>query len=150
MEGLADTITPPPEDVTDPAWAEWWNNNFKNLDASVKVTSASVPSEGVADMSTYTDDGGGGGGGGSEPKKTEDSRKKKSEMVERYKEVNDQLDETRDRLDDVNRSADRLWGAARIKKMREANKEIQNEIDLLKRKGREIQTNLKNDLAALQ
>jgi uncharacterized coiled-coil DUF342 family protein len=71
-------------------------------------------------------------------------------MVERYKEVNDQLDETRDRLDDVNRSADRLWGAARIKKMREANKEIQNEIDLLKRKGREIQTNLKNDLAALQ
>ena len=90
----------------------------------------------------------GGGGGSSKP--TKDARKKKSEMVERYKEVNDKLDEVRDKTDDASKAADRLWGAARIKKMREANKEIENEIKLLQRKGREIKANLKSDLEALQ
>jgi hypothetical protein len=68
--------------------------------------------------------GGGGGGGGSKPKKTSDSKKKKSELVDRYKEITDSLEEVQDRMEDANRAADRLWGRDRIKKMREVNDEI--------------------------
>jgi hypothetical protein len=37
---------------------------------------------------------GSGGGGGSKPKKTSEARKKKSDIVDRYKEINDELEET--------------------------------------------------------
>jgi uncharacterized coiled-coil protein SlyX len=57
-------------------------------------------------------------GGGGSPKKLE--RTKKSDMVDRYKEINDQLATTQRQIEKVNREADALWGPARIKKMQEA------------------------------
>lgn len=62
---------------------------------------------------------GGGGGGGSTPKKTSDSRKKKSEIVDPYKEINDQLERTQHLMTKNSTLAEGLWGAARSAKMRE-------------------------------
>ena len=81
--------------------------------------------------------GGGGGGGGSKTKPTSESRKKKSDVVDRYKEVEDKLDDVRDAMDDASKSADRLWGASRVRQLQRVNKEIQNEIALLKQQKRE-------------
>jgi hypothetical protein len=40
--------------------------------------------------------------------------KKKSDVVERYKELDDALDDVADAMEDVNKQADRLYGANRI------------------------------------
>ena len=91
--------------------------------------------------------GGGGGGGGSEPKTID--KTKKSDVVERYKQINDLIDDSSRAMDKASKAADRLYGAARIKKMREANRELQNEIGLLEQKRIEAQGYLDDDLDAL-
>ena len=80
---------------------------------------------------------GGGGGGGSKPKKAD--KVKKSDIVERYKEINDQLKETSKLMSKNGAEAEGLWGAARFKKMREGvnlikqeNAQLQERIDLAK------------------
>lgn len=60
-----------------------------------------------------------GGGGGGSSKKTSDSRKKKSEIVDPYKEINDQLERTQHLMTKNSTLAEGLWGAARSAKMRE-------------------------------
>jgi hypothetical protein len=92
----------------------------------VKVTSANVPSAGIADMDTIED----GDGGGSEPKKT--TKTHQTNVVDRYKEVNDQLSDTKKAMEDASRAAEGLWGAARIKKMREVQTEMGKELKLLR------------------
>ena len=44
--------------------------------------------------------GGGGGGGGSKPKKTSEARGKKTDIVDRYKEINDKLNDVKDSFTD--------------------------------------------------
>ena len=88
-----------------------------------------------------------GGGGGSSAKPAEDT--KKSDTVERYKEINDSLDNLTDALDDANKAADRLYGKARIDKMKQANAIIQQEISLLEKKYAKAQDYLAEDQAAL-
>lgn len=83
------------------------------------------------------------GGGGSKPKKAE--KAKKSEIVERYKEIEDNLDDLRDTMEDTNKAADRLYGNARIKQMEKVNKMILKEIELTKQKKKEAQAYLKQD-----
>ena len=63
----------------------------------------------------------GGGGGGSKPKKTSDARKSKDDYVERYKQINDKLDDVRDAMEDANRAAGALWGPARLKEMQKVS-----------------------------
>ena len=87
----------------------------------------------------------GGGGGGGSAKKTSTARTKKSDTVERYKPVNDKLDDMADALDDASKAADRLWGTARIKQMEKVNSILENEIELIKEKKSEAEAYLKTD-----
>ena len=88
-----------------------------------------------------------GGGGGSKKKAKE---VKKSDVVERYKEITDSLDNNAKAMEDASRAADRLYGKDRLSKMREANKLLQKEIDLTKQKRKEAEAYLKEDRAELE
>lgn len=94
------------------------------------------------------DGGKGGGGGGSKPKKAK--HKKKTDVVDRYKEITDSLDNNTKAMEDASRAADRLYGQDRLSKMREANKLLQKEIDLTKQKRKEAEAYLKEDRAELE
>lgn len=91
-----------------------------------------------------------GGGGGSKPKKTSDSRKNKSEMVDRYKEINDQLEETGRQMNKNTTLADGLWGEKRlamlrknIKLMKQERKELDEKLKLSRKYLKEDKNNLK-------
>ena len=90
----------------------------------------------------------GGGGGGSQPKKATPT--KKSDVVQRYKEVEDKLDDIREEADRTRSSLDRLYGAehqAAIQRLLELE---QQEIDLLKEKEQEARNYLQEDLIELK
>lgn len=89
---------------------------------------------------------GGGGGGNSEKTK----RTKKSEVVDRYKEVNDLIDDSREAMEKAKREADGLWGAARLKKMREVQAEMKKELKLMRQRREEAAQYLIEDQQALQ
>lgn len=74
------------------------------------------------------------GGGGSKPKKAD--KVKKSDVVERYKEINDQLEETAHLMNKTNAAAEGLWGEARFKKMREG-------VELLKQENQQLKERMK-------
>ena len=91
----------------------------------------------------------GGGGGGSKPKKTKESRKSKSDFVDRYKEINDQLEETGRQMKKNTITADGLWGEKRIsmlKKninlMKQERKELEDKYNLAKKYLKEDKNNL--------
>ena len=87
--------------------------------------------------------GGGGGGGGSKPKKADTV--KKQDVVTRYKEIDDKLDDIADKMDDASKAADRLWGPARLNQMKKVNEALEDEIDALKKKRKEAEDYLKQD-----
>ncbi len=88
--------------------------------------------------------------GGSSSKPSKISKSKKSDVVDRYKEVTDSINDTTRALDKANKSADRLWGKAHLDAMAKSNKLTLKEVDLLKQKQKEAQAYLKTDKAALQ
>lgn len=88
------------------------------------------------------------GGGGSKPKKATPT--KKLDIVDRYKQVEDQLDDVTDAADDASKAMDRLYGKARVDKMREVNKLLLKEVDLLEQKKNEAAGYLDEDRKALQ
>lgn len=88
------------------------------------------------------------GGGGSKPKKVDLT--KKSDVVDRYKEINDAIEDNSQAMDKASKAADRLYGEARLKKMREVNGLIQQEISLNKQKREEALKYLATDKADLQ
>lgn len=94
--------------------------------------------------------GGGGGGGGSSSKPKTVEKDKRSDMVERYKEVNDQIDDITDAYDRANRAANRLWGADKIKKMQEANNALKTNLELTKQRIAEGEKYLEEDRAELE
>ena len=71
--------------------------------------------------------GGGKGGGGSKEKPTAESRGKKTDIVDRYKEINDQLEKTTRLLEKNNVEADSLWGAKRIAALKNGVKLLEQE-----------------------
>lgn len=75
---------------------------------------------------------GGGGGGGSKPKKTSESKKKKSEIVDRYKEINDQIEKTTRQMNKTTIAADGLWGSKRIAMLKK-------NIDLMKQECKQLE-----------
>ena len=74
----------------------------------------------------------GGGGGGSSNKKAE--KKTKSDVVDRYKEVNDQLEETASLMNKNSKIADSLWGPAKFEAMKKGVALMKQENELLKDK----------------
>ena len=93
---------------------------------------------------------GGGGGGGSKPKKTSESRKKKSDVVDRYKEVNDRIEETTRLYEKNATAADRLWGPKRIAMLKSNVKLLEQENKQLKEKYELSKKYLQEDATALQ
>ena len=119
----------------------------------IKVTSANKSSGGGIKHKHSKSGGGtggagkkGGGGGGSAPKPAETVKKtKKSDVVDRYKEVTDSLDENTRALDKANKKADQLYGPGRIKWLQKANELIKEQNTLLKQQQTEAKKNLMND-----
>ena len=93
--------------------------------------------------------GGGGGGGGSKPKPTSEARKKKGDVVDRYKEINDKLEETSRLLKKNNVEADSLWGPKRIAALKNGVKLLEQENKQLKEKYELSKAYLEEDADAL-
>lgn len=90
------------------------------------------------------------GGGGSKPKKTSEAKKKKSDIVGRYKEINDELAETKRLMDKNSSLADTLWGPDKIKKIKENVKALELENQQLEKKKQLQQNYLNEDRLALE
>ena len=86
-------------------------------------------------------------GGGGEKKKAD--KVKKSDVVERYKEVDDSLEKVADAMEDASKAMDRLYGVSRLKQMEKQNALIQNEIKLLKQKKNAALQYLEEDRKAM-
>lgn len=125
---------------------------------ALEVTSASKSSGGNVKHSGSTTAHGGsnapkkpdGGGGGGSSKSNPAKPTKKSDVVQRYKEVEDKLDDVREEADKTRDSLDKLYGAeheAAIQRLLELE---QQEIDLLKEKEQEAQNYLQEDLKELK
>jgi hypothetical protein len=104
-------------------------------------TSTETPEKPVATYSgqrgTVTQsalDGSKDGGKSKEKEKKPAEKLKEDDVIERYKETEDALDDVRDSYDDASKAADRLYGAGRIAAMARANGELLKEIGLLKQK----------------
>ena len=87
-------------------------------------------------------------GGGSKSKAP-----KRHETVDRYKEINDQLDNVARSLSKANKEADKLWGPARLAKLKEIGNLLRQENALLKAKAdlanNYLQNGIKSDQAQL-
>ena len=88
---------------------------------------------------------GGGGNKGSKPKAVN-----KSDIVERYKEITDTLDDVKDAYDDAGKASDRLYGANKIAAMKKQNAILLQEIDLLEEKKKQALDFLEIDKQALE
>lgn len=91
-------------------------------------------------------------GGGSSSKSNPASKietTKKEDVVDRYKELEDSLDDLTDALNDANKMEDRLWGQSRIDNIKQQNELIQKQISLLKDKVAAAKNYLAIDKATL-
>lgn len=89
-------------------------------------------------------------GGGGSTKPTSDARKSKDDYVKRYEQIEDKLDNLRDAMDKAANKADRLWGPARLKEMKNINKMLLEEIDLLEQQTDEAKNYLDLDRNAVE
>ena len=114
----------------------------------IKTNGKGTPSfnfRGTTDLLAPKPKNNGGGGGSKKPAE----KKKKTDIVDRYKEITDSLDDNTDAMEKASRAAERLYGKDRLSNMREANKLLQNEIELTKKKRKEAEAYLKEDGDAL-
>ena len=74
---------------------------------------------------------------------------KKEDVVDRYKELEDSLDDLTDALNDANKMEDRLWGQSRIDNIKQQNELLQKQISLLKDKVAAAKNYLAIDKATL-
>ena len=86
--------------------------------------------------------------GGKEGKKNKGV--KKDDTVDRYKEIEDALDDMTDALEDASKETDRLFGVARLNNLKKENGLILQNIELLKKKKEEAAANLEIDRLALE
>lgn len=78
-------------------------------------------------------------------KKTNSRFDAEKETVERFKEINDLLDDQADKLDKINDKANLEWGKDRIKALKKINKELEAENKLLDEKINQANTYMKKD-----
>ena len=130
----------------------------KTIKGSVQVAQIKTEDSNLeSPIVKYTGTSGGSAGGGSAPSATatKTSSKKntgpsKSVKPERYKEINDKLDDVANAYEKANKEADRLYGPKQIAKMKEANKELSKEISLLNVKQKQAKDYLEEDKKALK
>lgn len=90
----------------------------------------------------------GSGGSKSKPAKKIETTKKE-DVIDRYKELEDSLDDLTDALNDANKMEDRLWGQSRIDNIKQQNELLQKQISLLKDKVAAAKNYLAIDKATL-
>ena len=83
--------------------------------------------------------------GGSKTSSKKNTGPSKSVKPERYKEINDKLDDAANAYDKASKAADRLYGPNRLKALAENNKLLTKEINLLKQKKKEADKYLEGD-----
>lgn len=74
---------------------------------------------------------------------------KKEDVVERYKEINDQLDDLADALDKASGQADRLWGKDRLAMMKQQSLLMEKEVEMLNKRKDQTKENLEADKQTL-
>lgn len=88
-------------------------------------------------------------GGGSSSKASKVSMTKKSDVVDRYKEIDDQLDDINDELNRTNKLTDRLFGAKRLQQMDKEISILNKQSKALEKKRKETENYLKTDKQAV-
>lgn len=118
----------------------------KTVAAGVKVTSANKSSGGNVKFNNASHSSGnskkpssssgskGSGSGSSSSPAEKKSKTQKSDVVDRYKKLDEAISDNTRALEKANKQADRLYGAARIKAMKEVNKHLAEENSLIKKK----------------
>ena len=90
-----------------------------------------------------------GSGGGSTPKAPSKMEKRdttgQADVVERYREVNDAIDNVTDALTRAERATNRLWGKDKLDAMRQENKILAEQYKLLQQKAKEAKYYAKQD-----
>ena len=89
-------------------------------------------------------------GGGSKSKVDKVDKTKKSDIVDRYKEINDTLDDQSKKLDQLNKKHDRLYGKDRLKSIDKITKALKEENKALAQKKKEAKEYLKEDKKQMQ
>lgn len=87
--------------------------------------------------------------GGSSSKASKVSMTKKSDVVDRYKEIDDQLDDINDELNRTNKLTDRLFGAKRLQQMDKEISILNKQSKALEKKRKEAENYLKIDKQAV-
>lgn len=118
-------------------------------DGTPTIKSLTKTSAGAMNNRSGANPGGkkGGGGGGGSKKPAE--KPKKSDIVERYKEINDLIDDLADKMNDASKAANRLYGKGRLDMMKKNNELLQQEIELTKKKKEEALKYLDEDRQAM-
>lgn len=88
-------------------------------------------------------------GGSSSSKASKVSMTKKSDVVDRYKEIDDQLDDINDELSRTNKLTDRLFGAKRLQQMDKEISILNKQSKALEKKRKEAENYLKIDKQAV-
>lgn len=92
-----------------------------------------------------------GGGSSSKPSTIEKrDTTQQSDVVERYREINDAIDNVTDALTRAERATDRLWGKDKLNAMREENKILEEQRDLILDKAKEAEEYAKQDAKNLR
>ena len=126
-----------------------------NPDGSPKIRSVTKKATGSFNNYSSSNKGGkspgskSGGGSKKEPKKTSEARGKKEDIVDRYKEINDELEQTQRLMKKNDILSEGLWGAKKIAKMKENIKLMEQEHQQLKQKYELSKQYLAQDQAAL-
>ena len=109
-----------------------------------------APAPTVSKSATTSGNTGGGGGGGGNRQDKKVTRTKKDDVVERYKELKDKLDDVRDAADKTSASLGRLHGPEKLEAIKKIIAAEQEEMDLLQQQADLAKGHLTEDLAALQ
>ena len=157
------------EETGAPYWetkTETWNDGYSEetgyVDAIAMTTTGADGKTKVPEIKTITkkatgaqnnfsggNAGGGLPGGGSKTSSKKNTGPSKSVKPERYKEIDDKLDDVANAYEKANKAAERLYGPKQIAKMKEANKELSKEISLLNVKQKQAKDYLEEDKKAL-
>lgn len=120
-----------------------------NIDYSQTFESVPLPPPAASSTTSGKNKSRGGGGGGSSSPATKKQYTKKSDVVDRYHEINAAIEDLSDALSDVNKQSDRLYGKSRISAMEQEASLLQDQIKLYKEKAKQIQAYLSLDQSAL-
>ena len=137
-----------------PMTAQVTSNTVKG--GSAPAASYSGNRGSVSPSATSGSGGGGGGGGGDTPEAKENvdhdprEHKKSGEETERYREINNLLENLARKLDKVSEAKNRAFGKNKIALMKEEAKLLREQIALEQQKQQEILANLQNDKSKIQ